>query len=376
MIITVSNKAKPHGCVSLPPSKSEAIRAALLYALAGEDPRMAVAGFPSPYCADIGNALGAAGNPKEAYVGQSAALLRFIIPIQMALYGRVSVRADEALLKRGLYEAEECLGISLAPKIGTTYIEAKATRYKRRYEIDCSRSSQFLSGLLIALPLLKHECEIVIKNGLVSKPYADMTLEFIRLFGGKIENTATGYRTYPSRYAAPKRTPVKGDRSLAAVFEAMNLFGGEVTVLGERDPLQPDSRFLMISSLPVIDVADCPDLLPILAASACGKAGETVITGTYRLKTKESDRPNGIVRMINDLGGSAETMEDRVIVHGSGWLRGGECDPLGDHRLAFAAAVMAMISENPVTLHGAECVSKSAPQFRDDLERIGSGLDR
>ena len=370
MKLAIQNKTRPKGQVTLPPSKSEAIRAALLLALSGGAPEKAVAGYPAPFCGDIVNALAAACDLSEVYAGESAALLRFVIPIQAALFGRISVRADARLLERGLKEAEECLGMSLAPdENGLIRTEAHLTA--SRFEIDCSRSSQFLSGLLMALPLLDRECEIVIKNGLVSKPYAEMTLRFVRLFGGRIEETETGFVTYPSRYTAPESIPVKGDRSYAAVFEVMDLFGGEVMTLGERDELQPDQGFLTVSSLPEIDVTGCPDLLPLLAVTACGRAGETVIFGTARLSSKESDRPKAVEALINSLGGRAEAMDNRLVVHGSGYLEGGSCSSFGDHRIAFAAAAAALISKSPVTVENAECVVKSAPRFWEDLKKLG-----
>ena len=376
MDLLIKNGIKPCGCVNLPPSKSEAIRAALLYALAGEDPRLAVGGFPPPYCTDVEDALNAAQHLMHAYVGASAALMRFMIPIQAALYGRVNISADEVLYRRGLREAEECLGVSLTPTPGTDSIDRELRLAQNRYEIDCSRSSQFLSGLMIALPLLKHECEIVIKNGLVSGPYAEMTFGFVKAFGGDIERTDRGFITRPSVYRAPESALVSGDSSYAAVFEAMNLLGGEIMLLGKMDGMQPDSRFLMISSLPVIDVSDCPDLMPILAAAACGKAGDTVITGTARLSTKESDRPKAIETLIRALGGSAERRDDRLMIHGSGWLRGGRCSACGDHRIAFAAAAASLLCREPVVIEGAECVKKSAFGFWEDMERIGFELCR
>ena len=370
MRIRIENGIMPKGVVKLPPSKSEAIRAALLLGLSGEDPRRAVEGFDAPFCADLNCALLAAEKLDSAFVGESAALMRMLIPVQAALFGRVSVLADEALLKRGFGEIEDCLGMSLAPdENGLIRTEAHLTA--SRFVIDCSRTSQFLSGLLMALPLLDRECEIVIKNGLVSKPYAEMTLRFVRLFGGRIEETETGFVTYPSRYTAPESIPVKGDRSYAAVFETMNLFGGEVMTLGERDELQPDQGFLTVSSLPEIDVTDCPDLLPLLAVTACGRAGETAIFGTGRLSSKESDRPKTVEKLIRDLGGSAEALDNRLVVHGSGYLEGGSCSSFGDHRIAFAAAAAALISKSPVTVENAECVVKSAPRFWEDLKKLG-----
>lgn len=377
MKCTLINRIKPSGSVRLPPSKSEAIRAALLLALAGEDPEEAAAGFPAPFCADLSRALEAAGDLRSAYVGESAALMRFLIPIQAALFGRISLRADEALLRRGFAEIEECLGTSLAPEPGTGLIEARAELEGTRFEIDCSRSSQFVSGLIMALPLLPRECDIIIRNGLVSRPYADMTLRFMRLFGGRAEETAEGFRTYPSRYAVPERLLVAGDASLAAVYEAMDLMGGSVEIIGGgADTLQPDGAFQSLAGLDECDITDCPDLLPVLAACACAKRGDTVIRGTRRLRTKESDREAGVVKLINDLGGSARVGENCVIVHGAGSLRGGDCGLLRDHRLAFAAALAAMICDSPVTLRGAECVAKSAPRFWEDYAELTKGAVR
>lgn len=372
MRIRIENGIMPKGTVKLPPSKSEAIRAALLLGLAGEDPMRAVAGFDAPFCGDLTDALLAAKELKGAYVGESAALMRMLIPVQAALFGKVSICADEALFKRGCKEIEDCLGTSLAPVPGTTLIDKRVRVKGDRFTIDCSRTSQFLSGLMIALPLMDHECGIIVENGLVSRPYADMTLDFVRLFGGRIEKTETGYRTYPSRYLAPETIPVTGDASYAAVFEAMNLLGGEVKIVGkDENTRQPDKVFLKYAGERHVDITDCPDLLPLLAAVACGRHGDTVIRGTARLRTKESDREAGMVKLIRDLGGSAEVGGDCVMIRGAGRLRGGECDVQGDHRLAFAAAVTALICDEPVSFDGAECVVKSARQFWKDCGDLG-----
>ena len=372
MEMTIRNGILPSGRVTLPPSKSEAIRAALLIGLAGGDPRLAVAGYPEPYCGDLCDALLAAKEVKSAYVGESAALMRFLIPIQAVRWGRVSISADEVLYRRGYAEIEDCLGVSLAPIPGTTLIHKRVRLgRKNRFEIDCSRSSQFLSGLLMALPLMKRDCEILLKTPQVSKPYSDMTLDFVRLFGGKVEETETGYITHPSRYAVPGEIPVTGDASYAAVFEAMDLLGASVEISGKSAASrQPDADFLRLAGLNECDVTHCPDLAPLLAAAACGRAGDTVIRGTARLRTKESDRQSGTVRLIRALGGRAEAGSDSITVHGTGTLSGGTADPMGDHRLCFAAAVMALISRGPVRIINAECVSKSAPGFWDELARL------
>ena len=372
MKLLIKNGITPKGRVSLPPSKSEAVRAALLLGLCGGDPMRAVENYPArPLCDDVMRALAAADTAVPVPdAGSSAALLRMLVPVRLALYGRADIRADERLAARGMQELERCLGAEV--RFDNGMLSMEKTLSSARYEIDCSRSSQFLSGLLIALPLLPRECEIVVRGGLVSKGYADMTLRFARLFGARVEETEEGFVTHPSRYTEPVTIPVFGDLSYAAVFRAMNALGGEVEISGMTDdPMQPDGRFYELAGLPDADVADCPDLMPVLAACACGRKADTVIRGAGRLAFKESDRLRGMERLISDLGGEAYVLGDALVVRGRGGLHGGECSAQGDHRLCFAAAALAAICDKPVTLCGAESVTKSAPRFWEDY----SGLD-
>ena len=367
MEVTLKNGIPPRGTVTVPPSKSEAIRAALLLGICGKEPRRAVEAYTGPFCDDISRALTVFSGRPDA--GASASLLRMLLPVLLALHGRAEVACSQRLIERGVNELEECLGIR-AERTETGLIMEDVIE-KSRFELDCSRSSQFLSGLLIALPLLPRECVIEIKNGLVSGPYADMTLDFVRRFGGKIEKTAKGYITRPSAYSAPNTIPVTGDHSYAAVFRAMNFLSGNITIEGaSEETYQPDKRFLELVGRDECDISDCPDLMPLLAVCACGRRGDTLIRGTARLRSKESDREAGTVGLINDLGGSAEVLDDAVIVHGRGSLDGGIIDPMDDHRLAFAAAAAAIICRRPVTVKNAECVNKSAPAFWKDCERV------
>ncbi len=370
MDLTLKNGMMPKGSVKLPPSKSEAIRAALLLALAGGDPERAAEGYEPPFCLDIERALAAAA-ADEPDAGDSAALMRMLLPIKLVKNGEAKIACSKRLMERGFSELEECFGTKARRTEKGLYMRLPGS-LTTRFTIDCSRSSQFLSGLLIALPLMPHECEIVIEKGLVSKPYALMTLGFVRLFGGCVTETATGFITRPSKYRAPDSIPVAGDLSCAAVFRAMNALGGDIRIENASDdPRQPDGAFPRLAELSECDITDCPDLMPLLAVTACGREGDTVIRGTRRLRTKESDREAGTVRLVNDLGGSARIGDDSITIHGAGRLAGGIADPGNDHRLAFAAAAAALISEAPVTVLGAGCVNKSAPRFFEDLSRLG-----
>lgn len=372
MDITLKNGIRPGGRIKLPPSKSEAIRAALLFALAGEDPKRAAEGYEPPFCLDIERALTAAAFERPD-AGESAALMRLLLPVMLVKCGEADIACSKRLLERGFSELEECFGTKAEFYENGVRMRCRPIS-RSRFTIDCSRSSQFLSGLLIALPLMPHECEIEIINGFVSKPYALMTLDLTRLFGGDIAGTETGFVTRPSRYEAPRGFAAAGDLSYAAVFEAMNLLGGDIEIEGRRgNTRQPDGAFTALAGLSECDITDCPDLLPLLAVTACARRGDAVIRGTRRLRTKESDREAGTVGLIRSLGGSAEIGEDSITIHGAGRLAGGTAGIQNDHRLAFAAAAAALICDSPVTVPNAQCVEKSAPQFWDDVFRLTNG---
>ena len=124
-----------------------------------------------------------------------------------------------------------------------------------------------------------------------------------------------------------------------------------------------------------IDISQCPDLFPTLAAAACAALGDTIFTNAARLRIKERDRIEAVEKMINSLGGSAESTEDSLTVRGTGTLPGGEVDSFNDHRIVMAAAVAACICENPVIIHDAQAVNKSYPNFFEDYRKLGGKAD-
>ena len=387
MLLIIRNGIPLNGSIPAPPSKSEAIRAALLLALCGRDPAGALAGYESASpCDDIAFAVSACRSLMRGQridVGESAALLRMILPVSLALTGRADIGMGQRLAERGLGELEDTLGVELKPENGRLRVDKKLR--PGSYSVDCSRSSQFLSGLLIALPMLSGESEITIKGEPVSKGYADMTIAYASLFGARLGagfvQQGQSIRVYPSKYTVPQppytladgsKAFASGDCSYAAVFGAMNLMGSCVEVTGiSGRTLQPDIVFPAVAGYSRINVSAMPDLLPPLAAVACSLKRDTVLTGVSRLKTKESDRPAAMAKLIRDLGGQAEAGEDELTIHGSGSLAGGCCDSAGDHRLAMAAAALACICDSPVRLNGAEAVSKSAPDFWNDYGKLG-----
>ncbi len=388
MILRINNSIPLRGTVDLPPSKSEAIRASLLLALSGAAPEDALMGYEgASVCLDTAAAIESARGLERGggglRAGASAALLRMLLPVCLALFSHAEIKAEEGLLARGHAELESALGVELTVRDGV--ISARKKLLPGRYRVDCSRSSQFLSGLLLALPLLSGDSEIELCGARVSMGYADMTLRYARAFGAvydadRVEPDTRLIRVSASSFS--KAEPfylingcpayASGARSYAAFFLAANAMGGEVGLSGLDDStLQPDAAFPELVGRERISLDPVPDLLPPLAAAAGALPQTTLFTGTGRLKYKESDRPRAMARLVNALGGGAEAGKDTLAVHGGRPLAGGECFPENDHRLAMAAAMLAPLCKGPVLVHDAECVSKSAPDFWKDYQKLG-----
>ena len=265
------------------------------------------------------------------------------------------------------------------------------------FRVPGNISSQFISGLLFALPLLDGDSEIVIEGKRESVGYIDMTLDTLRSFSINIEETQSGYKIKgPQKYLEPDSPRVQGDWSNAAFFLCAGALGGETDITG----LSPDSRQsdrAIVSILKdfgadvkcgdmisvrgnglrgiKIDISQCPDLFPTLAATACAALGDTIFTNAARLRIKESDRIEAVEKMINSLGGFAESTEDSLTVRGTGTLPGGEVDSFNDHRIVMATAIAACICENPVIIHDAQAVNKSYPNFFEDYRKLGGKAD-
>ena len=261
------------------------------------------------------------------------------------------------------------------------------------YEIAGNVSSQFLSGLLFALPLLPGGSKIRLTTPIVSRRYLDLTLEALRQSGVRIEETPLGFTVPGSqRLRLPGEASVEGDWSDAAVFLCAAAIAGEVTITGlnaasvqgDRDIYGILKRFganvsasddgVTVSSAPLhgieIDAEQIPDLVPPIAAVAAAAEGETRITGAARLRLKESDRLSALYHLLRDLGGDAEELPDGLLIRGTKHLRGGSAAVRGDHRIAMAAALCSLLSDTPVTIDDPSCVSKSHPDFWTDFSAL------
>jgi 3-phosphoshikimate 1-carboxyvinyltransferase len=236
-------------------------------------------------------------------------------------------------------------------------------------------SSQFVTGLLMALPLIGGG-RVLLTTPLESTGYVRMTVSAMARFGVPVREIEGGWVVPGEAYRSPGALAVEGDWSNAAFFLAA---GAKVDGLDEASA-QPDraiADMLKAFHAPVrtIDVRETPDLLPILAAVAAWTNGETRFTGAARLRIKESDRLRAMAEGIRSVGGVAAEEPDGLTVRCENPPAGGEVDAAGDHRIAMAFAILGTRCLAPVIIHGAEAVNKSYPAFFDDFRRLGGSVD-
>ena len=403
------------GTVAAPPSKSVTQRA-LAAAHLGEAPMVIL--YPSRCddalsAAGIVQALGAVVEWGEDRVvvspnaksredvldcGESGLCARLFAPIA-ALGGRETLLAGRgSLLRRPLGPIDgplAALGAAAASAGGFLPLTVKGPLRGGRAVVDGSTSSQFVSGLLMALPRAESNSVLEVRN-LTSIPYVELTLRMLAEFGVAVAHE--GFRTFriPGRQTyAGSEYRVEGDWSGAAFLLTAAALAGSVRVTG-LDPgsSQPDRRILdvldeagatvRISDAGVevarnplrsfeIDAAHCPDLVPVLVPLAARARGLSVIGGADRLASKESDRANALIREFGSLGVDIHAKQGCLLVRG-GAIRAGRVNSHGDHRIAMALAVAGLAAEGPVAIDGAECVRKSYPGFFEVLRTLGGKL--
>lgn len=324
----------------------------------------------------------------------SGSTLRFLLPAAALLTKSCTFTGGDSLAARPVKELLDAMrenGALISQN--TLPLTVSGGLLPGRYELAGNVSSQYITGLLLALPLLEGESEIALSTALSSAPYVEMTLEVLKTFGVFAKKTQNGFKIDgKQRFSAPKSPPYDGDWSAAAVFLSAGALMGEVRVnglsanshqgdrriidylrlFGADAGMDGDSAFARKSELHAceIDLTDTPDLFAVLAVLASFAKGESRFTGISRLKFKESDRIRSVSDMLMALGGGMTVSGDSVRVCGSA-LSGGTVDCRGDHRIAMAAAVAAGLCAGKTTLLGADCVSKSYPDFWRDHAALG-----
>lgn len=335
---------------------------------------------------------GEANDGRRICVGESGSTVRFLLPVLSALGVSYEVEARGRLPKRPLSPLREIMeerGVSVSAEY--------PLRVKNRFiigdaEIAGNVSSQFISGLLMALPLCGGGA-VTVTGDFQSKPYVDITVGAMRAFGADVQERENVYVVGGTRYASPGAITAGGDWSNAAFFAALGAIGGEVKVAGlDTDSKQgdkaitellarfgaetsADSDFVRFAPSRLraieVDVRDIPDLVPALAIVAALAEGKTVIKGASRLRIKESDRIKSVTAMLGSLGIKAEETDDGLIIEGAKHFCGGVVDSYGDHRIVMAASIAAARSSGAIIIEGAQAVKKSYPQFFAEARKLG-----
>ncbi len=403
------------GSIAAIPSKSQAHRLLICAALADAPSKVLCSGLSADILATVRclrglgadireipggflvNPMGTAEKGKQLQVGESGSTLRFLLPVAGALAydgcfqmeGRLPRRPlaplDAELIRHGMtlsHPAEDMLSVSGKLRSGS-------------YTLPGDVSSQYISGLLFALPLLEGDSTLTITGRWESADYITMTVRALAAYGVTVTQTETGFLIPGGQtYHPPREAVVEGDWSNAAFWlcaGALSETGITVTGLNPDSP-QGDKEILTIlrrfgaeatvrgNVVTVrggdlrgisLDASNVPDLVPVVSVVAAAAAGETYITGAARLRIKESDRLDAVSALLSGLGGSVQQLEDGLIIQGGKPLSGGTVSAFADHRIAMSAAVAAILATGPVTVTGAQAVEKSYPAFWADYQGLG-----
>lgn len=414
--VTVTPGRKLQGTLQVPPSKSYAHRALICAALSEGVSRVGplqksqdILATSEGLCAlganiewqgDTAIVTGiresqAAG---EIDCRESGSTIRFLVPIALALTGGARFTGAPRLMERPM----EPYRVEFAKK-GISWkqadcLEVQGTLQSGIYSLAGNVSSQFVTGLLLALPLLSGDSEIRLTSPLESAAYAEMTLEVMRDFG--VQARCEGDRFFipgKQRYTA-RDYEVEGDYSQAAAFLCADALGSEVCLTG----LKPDSSQADRAILPilesmgaqiiwedgavrvqadgliggVIDVSQCPDIGPLVGLMGAMAQGETRVVGASRLRVKECDRLSATVQELKSLGAQAEEGADEMRFAGVSRLKGGVvAQAHNDHRMAMLLCIASQVSEGVISFGGSECINKSYPGFYQDYIQLGGEID-
>ncbi|MPM34116.1 3-phosphoshikimate 1-carboxyvinyltransferase [bioreactor metagenome] len=307
--------------------------------------------------------------------GESGTTARLLLPVAAALTGGFTMTGCGRLPGRPM--AELCLAMEGAGVSFSAHhlpLQAAGSLRAGTYRLPGNVSSQYISGLLLALPVLAGDSEIQLTTPLSSAAYVEMTRAAMRLFGVAAD---VGQIWGGQTYVSPGALSAEGDWSNAAPW----LCFPEVTVTGlDFHSVQGDrAASELIAALRgegdiEIEIDGTPDLLPVMAAFAAKRRGNCRFTKAARLRLKESDRLAVTAALIEAVGGAADIEEDTLTVLGKDRLAGGTIDAAGDHRMVMAAVVLAGLCDGPVTVRGCEAVNKSYPDFFKDYKALGGAV--
>lgn len=416
-------KAKLKGTVKIPPSKSMAHRAIICAALSSGKSNIYNIDYSDDINATIDgmNALGAKIEKNEDRLviygafredakrdtvrmidcNESGSTLRFLVPISLLFEGMTKFIGKGNLGKRPLetyFDIFKEQGIRYSNTEGILNLMVKGDFNNGEFYLPGNISSQFITGLLFSLPLLKGDSKIILTTELESKGYIDLTIECMKEFGVIIENNnykeflIKGNQKYISR-----DYKVEGDYSQAAFYLCANALGNEVELEDLKlDSLQGDKEVIEILermgmtfefnknikskvngelNSTLIDASQCPDIIPVVSLVAALSKGRTEIINAKRLRIKECDRLHAIYSELTKLGAQIVEKEDSLIIDGVEELEGGvDVWSFKDHRIAMTLAIAATICKNPIIIKDYNCVAKSYPNFFEDYKMLGGDV--
>lgn len=403
---------KLKGTVKVPPSKSMAHRAIICAALSDSKCRIDNIDYSDDIIATIEamKSLGANITKKEDYVevvgafsnkqntvsdrvidcNESGSTLRFLVPISLLFKGKIKFIGRGNLGKRPLttyYRIFDEQNINYSYEENNLNLEIDGNLKGGIFKMEGNVSSQFISGLLFTLPLLKEDSKIIITTNMESKSYVDLTLKVIKDFGIEIINN--NYQEFiikgNQKYIG-KNYKVESDYSQGAFFLCGEALGNNILCEGlDENSLQGDKEVIDILNRMTtneglkstyIDGSQCPDIIPVVTLVTALSKGKSEIVNVGRLRIKECDRLNAIVTELNKLGAKAIEKEDSIIVEGIDELQGGvEVWSHKDHRIAMTLAIASSRCKEPIIIKDYDCVSKSYPKFFEDFAKIGGKIE-
>ena len=328
--------------------------------------------------------------------GESGLLLRLMSTIGLGFTKRLILQGEGTLLQRSvvsLVDQLRAIGLQVESNNGFLPIIIEGEITNTSLSVNASDSSQFLSGLLIALSQRPFDCVVKV-TALSSKPYIDLTLDVLKDFGVRVRHE--DYNTFYVNGNQPmssQKNSIEGDWSGVAnhlvgaaisgeitmkglsiistqadksILDALEVFGAMVEVHEHEIKVQQNEKRPF-----VFNATHCPDLFPPLAILACAAVGTSEIIGLHRLVNKESNRQLSIVKMLNVLGVNYRIVADSIFIEGKGKVHGGTIATYNDHRISMAGAISACVAASEITIDNVDCVAKSYPNFFNDLEALG-----
>ena len=393
--VSISNYS---GVIAIPPSKSDSQRAILCAALAREKSVLKNVGSSADELAMLETVkkFDDLQSLSRISVGESGLGVRLLTSVVGVFEQEIEINGHGSLLLRDMSFFERFLpqmGVKVQSNNQKLPLKIQGPIQGGYYEVDGSESSQYISGLLLALPLAKNDSVLKVTN-LKSAPYVQMTLKTLEAFGINIEEKNTVFTIQGNQSYKACDYQIDGDWSSASCWLVASALGKNIVVDGlSNSSLQADKQLLsaLISSNCQVhrtfngiaingkereplnfDATNCPDLFPALAIYATLTKGENQIKGLHRLENKESDRGLAIQSELAKLGVEVilDIENDTMIINGVESLSGGTVDSWNDHRIAMSMGVLGMFTTTEMEIIGAESVSKSYPNFWKDLEHL------